>query len=284
MMYGAVEVGGIPVEYKYKFTIGTLVTDAAQYKNCLKSFEEAGFGRDDCQYLYVDNSSFNSHSAYSGLNHILNHASGEFIVLCHQDVVLDFDRRGELERRLHELSAIDPFWGIAGNAGGVSSGELAIRITDPHGADQKTHEFPQAVKSVDENFIVLRADARLAFSADLGGFHLYGTDVCLLADVQGYNSYVIDFHLRHLSRGNKSPSFFESETAISRKYGRAFASRWVQTTCTLINFTGNPLGIMVQGSISKLTQAALRRKKRMANFLIVGAPIWFEKYLPSRGR
>ena len=116
---------------------------------------------------------------------------------------------------MSELSALDPNWGLAGNAGGVAPGELAIRIADPHGSDQNTHSFPVPVCSLDENFIVLRADARLAFSADLDGFHFYGTDICLLADVHGYRSYVIDFHLRHLSAGNKSASFHDCEAALA---------------------------------------------------------------------
>jgi len=284
MIEGLTEVGQKPLEYKYKFTIGTLVTDHAQYLDCVASFGRAGFGLDDCQFIYIDNSKFNSHSAYSGLNHILNHSEGEYVILCHQDVLLDFDKRVALEKCLDELSAIDPNWAIAGNAGGVSSGELAIRVSDPHGDDQKTHSFPQAVSSVDENFIVLKSDARLAFSADLSGFHLYGADLCVLADVQGLRSYVIDFHLRHLSAGNKSPSFFENEAAFANKYGRAFGSRWIQTTCTLVRLTGNPLGVLLQGSISQLTQAFLRRKTNLLKIVQSVAPIWLGKHIGPWGR
>jgi len=284
MVEGVTEVGQKPLDYKYKFTIGTLVTDYAQYRDCVASFSRAGFGLDDCQFLYIDNSKFNSHSAYSGLNHILNHGEGEFIILCHQDVLLDFDKRVDLEKCLDELSAIDPNWAIAGNAGGVSSGELAIRVSDPHGADQKTHSFPQAALSVDENFIVLKSYSRLAFSADLGGFHLYGADLCVLADVQGHSSYVIDFHLRHLSAGNKSPSFFENEAAFAAKYGRAFASRWVQTTCTLVRLTGNPFGVLLQRRISQLAQAFLRRKSLLLDIIQFDAPRWLGKHIGPWGR
>ena len=279
------EVGHQPLNHQCKYTIGTLVTDMAQYRSAVRSFERAGFGGGDCEFLYIDNSRRNSFTAYDGLNHILNHAQGEYVILCHQDILLDFDGRAELDEQLQGLGRIDPCWAIAGNAGGVGSGELAIRISDPHGVDQKTHKLPQVVSSLDENFLVIKSAARLAFSCDLSGFHFYGTDICLLADVAGYNSYVIDFHLRHLSAGNKSPSFFENEAKLAEKYGRAFRSRWVQTTCSLVYLTGNPFGILVQGTVSKLTQIAVRRanalKKRFASRAPSASP-GFDKYPEGR--
>ena len=276
-----IEVGHQPVKHQYKYTIGTLVTDMAQYRSAVRSFRRAGFDGDDCEFLYIDNSRQNNFTAYDGLNHLLNHGQGEYVILCHQDVLLDFDGRDELDEQLQGLTRLDPYWAIAGNAGGVGAGELAIRITDPHGADQKTHQLPQAVSSLDENFLVIKSAARLAFSSDLSGFHFYGTDICLLADVAGYNSYVIDFHLRHLSGGNKSPTFFENEAKLGEKYARAFRSRWVQTTCSLVYLTGNPFGLLVQGTVSKLTQIAVRRAnalKRRFGSRTLSASSGFDKY------
>jgi len=251
MSVGMVEVGQKPLEYKYKFTVGTLVTNLAQYQNCVRSIQAAGFDDEDCQFLYIDNSAQNNHSAFGGLNHILNHAEGEYIILCHQDVLFDFDGRGKLEKCLSELDGVDPAWAVAGNAGGVAMSRLAMRITDPHGDNQNTKNFPQLVDTLDENFMVLKSSNRMAFSADLNGFHFYGTDICLLADVQGYRSYVIDFHLRHLSAGNKSASFFKNENELTAKYARAFRSRWVRTTCSVIYMSGNPLAVYVQSKFGQ---------------------------------
>ena len=272
-----VEVGSQSLSHKFKYSIGTLVTDLDQYGDCVRSFQAAGFGDDDCEFLYIDNTGENAHSAFDGLNRILNQAGGEFVILCHQDVVIDFDRRRDLDRCLSELEVLDKSWAVVGNAGGMKAGELAIRITDPHGDGQNSHEFPQRVFSLDENFIVLRRSARLAFSADLAGFHFYGADICLIADVLGYRCYVIDFHLRHLSGGNKSPSFYASRTALAEKYARAFRPRLVQTSCALVYLTGSPVGGRVgwlvaksAGLVVRLLKACRRKLRRLMPSLRAG--------------
>ena len=252
MSNAMVEVGSQSLRHEFKYSIGTLVTDRAQYGDCVRSFQKAGFS-EDCEFLFIDNSENNAHTAFDGLNHILNQARGEFIILCHQDVLLDFDQRVDLDRCLTELERLDASWAVAGNAGGVKAGDLALRITDPHGEGQDSHDFPQRVFSLDENFIVLKRNARLAFSADLEGFHFYGADICLIADVLGYRSYVIDFHLRHLSGGNKSPSFYESEKALAEKYARAFRPRFLQTSCALLYITGHPVTSRIGWMVAKVT-------------------------------
>ncbi len=256
-----IEVGARPHSHKFKYSIGALATEPDQHAASVRSFRGAGFGDDDCEFLYIDNSKGNSLTAYDGLNHILNEARGEYVILCHQDVLVDFDKRADLDRCLRELEERDKRWAVAGNAGGAKPGELAIRITDPHGVGQKTHDFPQRVFSLDENFLVIKRDARLSFSADLEGFHFYGADICLIADVLGYRSYVIDFHLRHLSGGNKSPSFFAARMALAKKYARAFRPRFVQTSCALLYLTGSPVVSHLEWFVSRSAKYFIRLRK-----------------------
>ena len=68
-------------------------------------------------------------------------------------------------------------------------------------------ELPAKVHTLDENFIVVRRAANLSLSHDLDGFHLYGTDLCLIADVLGGNRYVIDFHFAASGRRNNERVF-----------------------------------------------------------------------------
>ena len=134
-------------------------------------------------------------------------ARGRFVILCHQDVRLLGEGRVALDARLADLDARDPTWAVAGNAGGIRPGALALRISDPHGADQRRGLLPCRVASLDENFLIVRREARIGFSRDLSGFHFYGADVCLAADVMGHSCYVVDFHLQHLSPGRKGAEF-----------------------------------------------------------------------------
>ena len=224
----------------YRYTIGTLTNDRDQYVEMLASFKAGGFGDDCCEFTFIDTAATGTTSAYHGLNQLLNNARGDYVILCHHDVRLLHDSRFVLDQRLAALSRDYPNWAVAGNAGGMAPGQLAIRISDPHGENQKTADLPARVSSLDENFLVIRRDARVSFSANLSGYHLYGADICLIADILGYECYVIDFHLSHLSPGKKDPSFATAERAFTKKWSKALRPRWIQTTCALLHISGRP--------------------------------------------
>ncbi len=221
-----------------RYTVATLVNDEVQYLAMLSAFRAGGLAEPDVEFLAARGAT----SAFEALNALLSVARGEMIILCHQDVRLLADGRNALDRRLGELDDADPHWALAGNAGGVAPGRLAMSITDPHGTDRRIGTLPARVMSLDENFIVVRASAGLRFSRDLTGFHLYGADICLVADMLGWSAWVIDFHLEHLSPGRKDASFSESEHRFRAKWSHALRPRWMQTTCTLLRLSGNPLG------------------------------------------
>ncbi len=233
------------------YTIATLVNDDVQYAQFLASFRAGGFVEPAVEFLAARGAA----SAYGGLNGLLGAARGDRIILCHQDVRLLADGRAELDQRLAELGQRDPNWALAGNAGGAGAGRFAIRISDPHAHDHHIGALPTPVISLDENFIVVRGETGLRFSRDLAGFHLYGADICLVADVLGYTAWVIDFHLLHLSPGRKDHTFVEAELRFRAKWGRALRPRWMQTTCTLMRLSGTAIG----RKLGSATEAAARR-------------------------
>ncbi len=255
--------GRTPGPGNLRYSIATLVNDREQYEAMVNSLVSGGFDGDDCEYLYIDNTKTNQACAYSGLNAILNVARGHHVVLCHQDIRLLTETRSDLDARLEELEALDPSWALAGNAGGAAPGVLAIRITDPHGANQQTGNLPARVISLDENFIVLKRSARIGFSTDLAGFHFYGADICMHGQIAGFTAYVIDFHLAHLSSGNKSEAFDRMEEAFRCKWERALQPRWIQTTCSLVRLTGDPLG-QFAGRITEAPYSKISRRLQQA--------------------
>lgn len=241
------------------FSIATLVTDMAQYEAMRASFAAGGFTGASTEYLFVDNRGPEQTCAYRGLTAALHAARGEYVILCHQDVRLLADGQKDLLQRLSELDERDPAWALAGNAGGVAPGVLALCITDPHGAGQKTASLPTRVMSLDENFIVVRRAVRIGFSRDLSGFHFYGADICLNAGMAGHSAYVIDFHLAHLSGGNKGAAFYAMQEAFRAKWSRTLSARWIQTTCALVRLSGDPAG-RIAGRLAERPYARIARR------------------------
>ena len=122
--------------YKYRYSICTLVTRKQEYQEMLDSFLNAGFTTDICEYLVVDNSEFNRMDAYQGVNSFLQSAGGEYIIICHQDIVLiNNNSKQLLDQQLAEITSLDPKWAVLGNAGAVDRlyNRLAIKIAYPDG-------------------------------------------------------------------------------------------------------------------------------------------------------
>ena len=244
----AIEIDSLDRGARIKYSVCTLVTQHDQYQEMLDSFRAAGFTSSNSEFLYVDNSKANKHDGYSATNRFLHLARGDYIILCHQDIRLHADKLEVLDRRIEELNKHDPDWATLGNAGGMYPGCLAIRITDPSGENIHKGSFPARVASLDENFMVVRRSANLSVSHDLKGFHFYGTDLCVIADILGYTCYVADFHLWHIggaSQPKKSrdqifrSDYYPSRQRLIEKYRHAFAPRWIQNTGTVLFVSGS---------------------------------------------
>jgi hypothetical protein len=232
-----------PSIYKFKYTICTLVTRLDEYVEMVNSFIEAGFTADICEYLMVNNANGNTTDAYEGINSFLQSAQGQYIIVCHQDILLiNKDSKALLDQRITEMTALDPAWAVLGNAGAVDRlyKRNVFKIAYPGGKIDIRGQLPQQVCSVDENFIVVKKEANLSLSADIGGFHFYGLDICMGAIFRGYTCYVIDFLLLHKSLGNNDHVFKQTLQVVKRKYTRFFKSRYLNTTITGFYLSGSP--------------------------------------------
>jgi hypothetical protein len=224
------------------FSICTLVTNHAEYRAMVESFTAGGFTAEYAEFLYLDNSATNNWDAFRGIQRFICVARGHYVILCHQDIRLINDDCAVLQERLAALDGLDADWALAGNAGATANGSLVIRISDPHGEDQRRGPFPTQVVSLDENFIILRRDALVSVSAGLSGFHFYGTDMCLQARCAGRSAWAIDFHLRHLSEGRVDASFHEAQRALEAHYDKLLSLPWnIRTTCTKLILGGGGL-------------------------------------------
>lgn len=228
--------------YKYKYSVCTLVTRKEQYAEMLNSFINGGFTEDICEYLIIDNSEINKMDAYQGLNALLQKATGEYVILCHQDIeLMGADSRRLLEDQIIAITKLDPTWGVLGNAGGADRlyKRMAIKIAYPDGFIDVQGNVPQKVGSLDENFMLVKNSANLAFSGDIGGYHLYGFNLCTVARLLGYSAYVIDFLLVHKSTGNADVSYYEILKQVKTKYTSFMKGRYVNTTIARFYLSGS---------------------------------------------
>lgn len=252
--FNATEIDSVEPQPHPKYSICTLLTEKEQYRDALSSFREAGFIEPESEYLYIDNTTTNKYDAYSGVNKFLQVAKGDYIILCHQDLILHTDNKDRLDEIIEEITRLDNDWALLGNAGGTVPGQQAYHLTEYTGEDKhylRRGKLPARADSLDENFIVIRKSANLGVSNDLVGFHLYGTDLCMIARILGYSAYVVDFHLWHLggasvkapvTRGAHATSTFdECKYNMINKYQRLFSPRFIQTTCTIFYVSGSKL-------------------------------------------
>ena len=230
-------------KYLLDFSICTLVTRKSEYHEMLESFIDKGFTKDKCEYLYVDNSDKTTFEAYEGLNVFLQKAQGKYVILCHQDILLHDSDYNDLMQCIQFLDEKDATWALLGNAGGLNLKWIATHITEGKtGIIRSETHLPLKTKTLDENFIVVKKSANIALSNNLQGFHFYGTDICLIASVLGFNSYVINFNLTHKSNGKKDESFYDLEKKIRIKYHKAFQAKYITTTFSRFYISGNFFG------------------------------------------
>lgn len=224
--------------YKLKFSICTLVTDLVEYEEMKNSFLQHGFN--DCEFLIADNSKGNTFDAYQAIRKFFNTAQGQYLIICHQDILIR-SSVSQLEKCLTELNNKHPLWAIAGNAGGKHIKGVVKHLINHDNSTSTYTPLPVRVYSVDENFIVIDKQKFSSVSKDLNGFHFYGTDMCMLADIQGYESYVIDFMLHHKSAGNFNADFYTQKNKFQAKYTKALRGRFIESTCARLFLSGNKL-------------------------------------------
>ena len=224
--------------YSSEYAICTIVNDMQAYVDLVRSFNNSGFNDTNSIFMYADNSHGNKFEAYESIRHFLFKSNSKYIIICHQDIGL-IDNKSYLDQQLDFLESYDSLWAIAGNAGGKGINAVVKYITTPGGNEKKDIVEPTRVYSLDENFLIIKKAAQLSISKDLSGFHFYGTDLCLIADILGYRAYVIPFMVKHHSGGNWDRSFYLQQGNFLKKYEKALSGRLLESTCSRFYISGS---------------------------------------------
>ena len=226
------------------FSVCTLVRDQAQYDRLLASFAAHGFTAQNAEFLAADNRDGNQFDGFNWHKHMLPRCRGRYVVFCHEDVELVDCGFDDLVARIEGLEASDPQWLVAGVAGSPwrplnhSVTGQALHISDVFGANRRLGQVPARVESLDECFIVMRRLKPVMNSYDLSGFHYYGADLCLQAELLGGRSYAIDFHLLHKGKAQADETFAQIRNAFRQKYRRYFPGRIFHCVTGRVAFGG----------------------------------------------
>ncbi len=144
----------------------------------------------------------NPTSAATGYNRILDRTDAPIVILAHHDVFLPDGWEQLLARRIAEVEAVDPDWGIIAPYGidehgtgwgpvwSSSIGQVVGRVATE----------PVAIKSSDELLIVLRRHEGLRFDEGMAHFHFYGLDIVQTAWALGHGAWNVPLPLVHNDR------------------------------------------------------------------------------------
>jgi len=249
-------------------SVVSCVNDFEKYNRCVGiSFqEEETLGR--AELVAIDNTG-NSLSAPAALNQGLKKAQGEIIVFCHQDVIFP---QGWIERLFEQISIVEKThknWGVLGTFGVTRNGMFTGHIVDYCGHFHCL-PLPAEVQSLDEHCLIIRKDSNLSFDEKLGGFHLYGTDICLEAMARGLINFAIDACVHHLSPGGKvDDNFTEIMNRLYLKWqDKNPPLSVVETTCKMCRLQGGLKGLIAY-RIARFKRK--RRRKKIKQLIEAGS-------------
>ena len=175
-------------------------------------------------YVSIDNSTNRFSSASQALNYGVKKAVGEVIVFLHQDIVfLDENQLLNIyEFAMNNKSVIFGSAGVKSKEEDPSGTILSGMYGGPDKSKMETIDKPTDCLTLDECLIACHRDCLDKVSFDevvCDGWHLYGADLCLQANlVNGMSVMVIPMNIWHKSNGNADKSYFATQNKLGKKY------------------------------------------------------------------
>ena len=144
-------------------------------------------------------------SAATAYNRGIDTTTGKFLIFLHQDVYLPKGWIKKMERILQTACEEDPAWGVLGGYGTDSGGAGRGYLYSTGLQRIVGREFSglAPVETLDEVILIIRRSSGLRFDENVGGFHLYGADICLSAKNRGMKCFAISNMFIHNSKGIK---------------------------------------------------------------------------------
>jgi hypothetical protein len=174
-------------------------------------------------------------SAGAAYNSAIKEARHSTMVFLHQDVYLPTNWTRKLDKIITDLDRQSISWGVLG-CYGVASGNERFGHVFSNGLNRTLGAAgaPIPCQSLDECLLVLRKRNGLHFDPQLPHFHLYGTDICLQATLEGKTNFAFaDFCIHNsLPVGKLPPEFWQCAEYLRRKWVRFLP---VKTCCTTIH-------------------------------------------------
>jgi hypothetical protein len=135
----------------------------------------------------------NFDSASKAYNEAMDRASNDLLVFAHQDVYFPDGWFSALSATIAALDRQHIRWGVLGSFGSSRSihGGAGRVYTNGRGLHGNSIQEPTEIETLDEIVLVLRKSSGLRFDESLPNFHLYGTDICLIAQEAGYRNFAI---------------------------------------------------------------------------------------------
>jgi len=230
------------VKWDKVFSICTMVNDWVEYEAYQQSWLRMGFGGKDCEFLVSDNSASNKLDGFQSSRLFLDQARGQYIIMAHSDSRPEVNK-DKMLKLLQRLEALDPKWAVAGNAGINQAGLTFVTngLEMPKVSGKKGVKGFHLVHTLDENLLIVKAEARLSLSYDLGGFHLYGLDLCDVARRLGRTCYVTPMRWYHGSHGTLDAAFYQKVSEFeSKMHNYRWPKIWA-TNCTFLTMSRSPL-------------------------------------------
>jgi len=207
----------------------TPVADKFDYLQFLNSINP---GNKDHEFIFIRNrpeeAGLNSPQVLNLLNKI---ASGKYVAMCHEDIVLSHDWINKTSRHIKEIEEKDPDWGLIGVVGIGTEKDIRLGMSflenDPNNWEAAGGEDIVECSGVLDEVCIISKNGECKFDESLAGFHFYGADISMTTRLKKNKSiYIINSTLDHKSGDGSKHLQKNDKWKEYTKLAKKFVKKW----------------------------------------------------------